>query len=162
MQDLQVRPSLPLQTLRLLMRRLVALGTTDFTLAECHVLRVLNLQLTLHGMLVGTDPNLPWLCTIFSQITSPYLREITLCIQADPMSDLSGLDSECAVRPLFPASFADLVELDWVSFYRTVVTEAMYSLHAFKMEGRGPTLPLKMHLDSVIPTWNTLEFVSLK
>ncbi|TCD67427.1 hypothetical protein EIP91_012399 [Steccherinum ochraceum] len=117
-----------------------------FTISYCTNLRSLNLELRIHGMCIRTDPTLRRITSILSQITSPHIEKIMLSVYADPMSDFSGLDTECAVRPLRLASFTDLMELNWDGIYCAVARELSSGLPALSVRATGRSEPLRKHL----------------
>jgi len=108
-----------------------------FTLGACTSLRSCALRFDLREMCVPENQNLPWVTALLAQLASPALESLTLALRVDPMSDLRALDSECGVRPLFPALFNDLRALDWESVERTMMCACCAGVRRFVLEGRG-------------------------
>ncbi|KAJ3552870.1 hypothetical protein NM688_g3927 [Phlebia brevispora] len=129
--------SIPSESSGLLTDVLAVFGESDIDLGCLTNLRSCRLVFKLREMCVPENLSLPWISTLVSQLSSSYLSNIAVNIQADNVQDLRALDSECGVRETFPVRFGELQALDWAAIEGALDNRLQGSLTVITMEGIG-------------------------
>ena len=138
-----------------------ALQNTGLTLALYTALHSCTLRFALPEMCVAENSSLAWIPTIIAQLSSFYLRSLTISLVVDNVEDLRSLNSECAVRVFTPAYFDDMRVLDWVAIGQALAGDRLEGLRRVVLEGRGCTASLEKHIRTTYPELHTRYILSL-
>ncbi|EIW63110.1 uncharacterized protein TRAVEDRAFT_56256 [Trametes versicolor FP-101664 SS1] len=137
-----------------------ALRGSEFWLESFSVLETCTLRFAFGEMCVAQNESLLSIPTILSQLSSPFLRTITIALVVDNVEDLRSLNSECAVRNLSPAYFEDMRVLDWTTIEQLLTGENLGSIQALVLEGQGQCHLLESYLRDCCPTLHSRRLVS--
>ncbi|KAI0727991.1 hypothetical protein C8Q72DRAFT_421062 [Fomitopsis betulina] len=121
------------------------------SLSDCSNLRTFTLHMSLAGMCVATNLDLPWIAILLSQLCSPHLQRITFSLHTEDLLDLRTLSSENAVRQLSRTCFTDLILLDWERICATLSSQSLAALQTFVIQGAGSKQPLTQFLQNSYP-----------
>lgn len=137
-------------------------GDYDFTLSSFAALRTFTLRLKLRELCVPENRDISSVTVLIAGLSSLCLEELTLALRVDEIdvADLRALDSECGVRPLFPARFDDLRALDWESLERTMAGKRFEKVRRFVLEGRGESGVLEAHIAERCPDLSRRDIIS--